>query len=582
MRFKFSSIKSKLLFVSVLILIIPSLVVGLMGYKSANEGLDAAGKATIQNAVTMAMQTIDALNKEVEAGKMSLEDAQEQVKIYLLGEMKPDGTRPINRDVNLGKHGYFVVYDEDGKEIAHPTLEGQNVWEVQDKDGQYLVQEQIKAAQNGGGFTTYSWNFPNEPDRIGKKIMYNKLDVNWDWVVTAGSYMEDFNKSSNEILWTVLITLTSSLIVGLIVVYVFADNISKSVVLVKNQLHQLSENNLTVEDLRLNRNDEIGQLADSMNLMKNNLIHVIENITDVSSTLTAYSGELAASAEETNRVTDQIVDSIHSISDSSEIQSIMAKETEETVQNMAKRLYDIQNNMEQVRKAADQSFEKVQRGKEELGNSSKKMGEIQIKTSQASSSIHQLGKKSNEIGNIVELIADISAQTNLLALNAAIEAARAGEHGKGFAVVASEVRKLAEESNRSAAQINQLVLDIQGDIKRSVQMMDEGEQTVQEGIESLHFTGEEFEQIEQSTLEIVKEAKQVLSSVRHVYEGADQMVKAAVKTAKMVNKSAESTETVAKASREQSATIQEVAAASASLSDMADELSKLVVKFQLK
>ena len=133
-----------------------------MSYKSANEGLDAAGKLTIQNAVTMAMQTIDALNKEVEGGKLGLEEAQERVKIYLLGEMQQDGTRPINNDINLGKHGYFVVYDEEGNEVAHPTLEGKNVWDVQDKDGQYLVREQIKAAQNGGGFTTYSWNFPDE------------------------------------------------------------------------------------------------------------------------------------------------------------------------------------------------------------------------------------------------------------------------------------------------------------------------------------------------------------------------------------------------------------------------------------
>lgn len=553
-----------------------------MSYKSANEGLDAAGKLTIQNAVTMAMQTIDALNKEVEGGKLSLEEAQERVKIYLLGEMQQDGTRPINNDINLGKHGYFVVYDEAGNEVAHPTLEGKNVWDVQDKDGQYLVREQIKAAQNGGGFTTYSWNFPNEPDRFGQKIMYNKLDSNWGWVVTAGSYMEDFNESSNRILWTVLIILISSLTVGLVVVFLFADNISKSIVRVRNQLQNMSDNNLSIEDLQLNRNDEIGELADSMNLMKNNLTHIIENISDVSSTLAAYSEELTASAEETNRATDQIVVSIQSISEGSELQSTMAQNSEQTVQTMAKSIHDIQFYMEHVRKAADQSFEKVQRGKEELGNSSNKMGEIQTKTSQAASSIHQLGSKSNEIGNIVGLIADISAQTNLLALNAAIEAARAGEHGKGFAVVADEVRKLAEESNRSAAQINQLVHDIQGDIEQSVQMMSEGEQSVREGIESLRFTGEEFEQIEESTIEIVNEAKRVSSSISQVNDGTEQMVQAAEKTAEMVQQSAEMTETVAAASEEQSASIQEVAAASASLSKMAEELGKIVGQFQLK
>ena len=94
----------------------------------------------------------------------------------------------------------------------------------------------------------------------------------------GGSYMEDFNESSNRILWTVLIILISSLTVGLVVVFLFADNISKSIVRVRNQLQNMSDNNLSIEDLQLNRNDEIGELADSMNLMKNNLTHIIENI----------------------------------------------------------------------------------------------------------------------------------------------------------------------------------------------------------------------------------------------------------------------------------------------------------------
>lgn len=575
------SIKSKLFIVSFLFLLVPSLILGTISYTSAKNGLDEAGEQSIKNAVTQALQLINALNEQVEAGSLPLEDAQEQVKVYLLGEMDSEGKRPINKDIDLGENGYFVIYDEKGLEVAHPSIEGQNMWDAQDKEGKLLVQEQIATAVNGGGFTTYSWNYPNNENKIGQKIMYNAFDENWGWIVTAGSYMDDFNESSNSILWTVLFTVIGSLLVGTILIYLFANHISKPIQAVNKQLAELSENNMTVENLSFKRKDEIGQLASSLNRMKENLHQMIAQISNVSHALAASSEQLTASAEETNLATEQIAGSIQQISDNAIQETQMAKVSESTAQTMASNLETIQHHVEDVSKSANDSYVKVQRGKEEIQHSSDKMLEIQEKTTQAASAIHELGNKSNEIGNIVGLITDISTQTNLLALNAAIEAARAGEHGKGFAVVADEVRKLAEESNRSAAQISQLVADIQVEIKQSVQTMAEGEEKVQEGIVSIERTGREFEQIETSTDEIVKIAKTVLDSVKDVNEGTEKMVKAVSDTTQMVLQSSAEAETVAAASEEQSASIQEVASASASLSKMAEELSGIVSKFKL-
>ena len=85
-----------------------------------------------------------------------------------------------------------------------------------------------------------------------------------------------------------------------------------------------------------------------------------------------------------------------------------------------------------------------------------------------------MGDQSNQIGQIVDVIKGIADQTNLLALNAAIEAARAGEQGRGFAVVAEEVRKLAEQSSTSAAQIATLIGNIQRETERAVGVMEKG------------------------------------------------------------------------------------------------------------
>ena len=106
--------------------------------------------------------------------------------------------------------------------------------------------------------------------------------------------------------------------------------------------------------------------------------------------------------------------------------------------------------------------------------------------------IGELGAKSAEIGGIVETITGIAEQTNLLALNAAIEAARAGEQGRGFAVVAEEVRKLAEESQRAAGSIANLIGEIQGATERAVRVVVEGAERVERGTETVERTRAAF------------------------------------------------------------------------------------------
>ena len=170
------SIKQKLIMISSLLLIVPILILGATSYIVARDQLDLKGEVILQNGVRQVMQLIEAKKLEISRGEISLEDAQEEIKVMLLGPMDAEGKRPINRNIDLGEHGYFVVYGTDGTEIMHPSLEGQNVWDVEDKSGKgfKLVQESVKSAQNGGGFITYAWTLPGS-ERIGEKISYQEI-----------------------------------------------------------------------------------------------------------------------------------------------------------------------------------------------------------------------------------------------------------------------------------------------------------------------------------------------------------------------------------------------------------------------
>jgi methyl-accepting chemotaxis protein len=157
-----------------------------------------------------------------------------------------------------------------------------------------------------------------------------------------------------------------------------------------------------------------------------------------------------------------------------------------------------------------------------------------------------LSVRVNEIGSILVLMNEIADQTNLLALNAAIEAARAGESGRGFAVVAEEVRRLAERSKSSAADIAVIADGVHSETNATVMAMEKGAKQMQRGLALL-------EAVTQATAQVRLTTQQQRSATGQVVETMDQLTDA---------------------SRQVSATAQQIASASASLAGLAENLGK--------
>lgn len=275
------NIKKKLIFMISLFFIVPMIILGIISYYYAKNELDKKGQEILKNSVKMVISMIDEKNKEVERGNISLEEAQEEIKEYMLGKKRKDGTRSMDNNINLGENGYFIVYGQDGLEIAHPRIEGQNIWNTEDYSGTgyFFVRDVIKVANRGGGFTYYDWVFPNS-DKIGTKIKYSETDTNWNWVVNATAYVEDFNKGAKNILYILIITVTLAVIIGFTIIIFIAQKMSEPIEKLADQAIRISNGELEMNDIEINGNDEIAYLTKAFNQMIHDIKRLIKEIKD--------------------------------------------------------------------------------------------------------------------------------------------------------------------------------------------------------------------------------------------------------------------------------------------------------------
>ncbi|MCR8852111.1 methyl-accepting chemotaxis protein [Lysinibacillus fusiformis] len=575
-------IRTKLIIISLSLLLIPGLIIGVSSYNSANKHLDDLGERMLKNNVEMALQLIDSMNYAVQIGEITLEEAQEKVKQNLIGDLRSDGTREITTNVDLGEDGYFAIYGADGDRIAHPFSEGENAWESVDSHGVYMVQNMINAAQNGGGFTYYARAMPNDPDAEEDKIAYSALDPNWGWVVSASSFMTSFNHGIHLIQYTIIITLGISILMGVIVIFLFARHLAIPVQMVTDRVEKIANQHLTFTYLNVKNKDELGILATGINTMTTNLRGMIETVSNSAEHVAATSEQLTASSEQTSTASDEITKAIQQISTGQEKQLLGMKEANHSVTEISSSLTAITENIKELNDLSIETSKVSLSGNEVITQSVEQMNQINKQNIMTNEAMLLLESKSQEIGEIINVITSIAAQTNLLALNAAIEAARAGEQGKGFAVVADEVRKLAEESGNAANNISTLIGEIQLHTQNTVQIVNEGQSVVETGIHYVANAGKTFDVIAADVDMINNKLSSVSTEIQEINANTENLVNEILKTQDVTDQSSSYTQQVVAAAEEQSATMIEMTFASRSLAEMSQELQNLVSNFKTK
>ncbi|UFJ43206.1 methyl-accepting chemotaxis protein [Brevibacillus humidisoli] len=343
---------------------------------------------------------------------------------------------------------------------------------------------------------------------------------------------------------------------------------------------QAAEGDLTVS-APVKSKDELGQLAHHFNTMIANVKGLITQISGVSNQVSDASTLLNTSIEETTLTTEQITSSIKQVATGADSQRQSSKESARAMEEMAAGIQRIAESATSVAETAQQVEKVSKQGNETVQTTEKQMDAIRETVSEAAHIVEKLGERSQEIGNILEVIVDISNQTNLLALNAAIEAARAGEHGRGFAVVADEVRKLAEQSRESSDQISLLIERIQEDMKNAIDSMQKGQTEVKIGSEVVRETGLAFQQIYQSIEVVSSQIQEVSASVEELSAGAEEVTASIEQLSTLAEEGSTYSASVAATADLQLATIQQLQSSSNHVKKLADDLKTEVRKFTI-
>jgi methyl-accepting chemotaxis protein len=349
------------------------------------------------------------------------------------------------------------------------------------------------------------------------------------------------------IVWSAVLCVIFSIISGFTVIVIM-----KMLKPLIEGIRLVATGDLSLE-LKPKNDDEVGELIRSLDTFICSLRGIVEEVEQSTVYLSEHaikiSSDSASMAAGTQEQTRQAI----------EVASAMEEMTKTITEN-SRNATETANTAKIAKNAAEDGGKVVQ----DTVIGMKRIADVVEKSA---ATVDALGKSSNQIGQIINVIDDIADQTSLLALNAAIEAARAGEHGRGFAVVADEVRKLAERTTKATKEIANMITVIQTETRKAVESMEDGTKEVTRGIELADRAGASLNQI-------VQISQRVTDMISQIAAASDQQSKA-------IEHIAINVESISKVARQTADGTQQIAHATEDLNVLTERLNQLVKKFNI-
>jgi methyl-accepting chemotaxis protein len=467
----------------------------------------------LHDMVTSVLGMVKFYDGQVAAGKLSLADAQEAVKVAARAQRWGDGN-------------YYGIYQYDGVTLVHsnPKFEGVNRIDTRDPQGKRTVADLIDAGRlPGGGFVWTLVPRPGQQEAVSK-LSYAGGYEPWKWVIQAGVYVDDID----AIVWHGVLTiggfsLVAAILAGGLAAYV-GRSISRPIAGLAGTMETLAGGTMSVTVPYVAEKNEIGTMARTVEVFRASMAEAEALRLEQENMKQAAAAERRASlmsmAADFESAVGGVVEAVSASSAemrrSAETLTSSARHTSSKSDEIVALSDEASRNVSAVAGASEELFASISEISQRLAQAVRTTGEANAEAQTAAGLMQSLERATGKIGEVVGLINSIASQTNLLALNATIEAARAGEAGKGFAIVASEVKALARQTADATDEIRNQVGAIQQEATAALKSISGVTRTVTDISELVTAVAAATEEQTAATEEISRRVQQVATGTEAV------------------------------------------------------------------
>lgn len=469
---------------------------------------------------------------------------------------------------------YAYVVSADGTMLYHPTAEKIGL-PVENQAVTSLVAEIGKGNKPETDVIVYEFN-----GAIKYAAFYISSNSDYILVITADEdeVFTDMNGIIKRCSESAGITVVLCTIVALIIAIRIVKPIEKITAIVG----KISDFDFREDEKQAaisKKKDECGMMGRSIEHLRRELVEVVKKITGQSRELYNASQTLSVSANETSISVEQVEKAISEIAQGATSQ---AQETQTATENVIVMGNMIEETNEEVEK-----LRASMRTMRDAGNTAmdilKELNSVNQKTKDAMQVIYEQTNVTNEsalkIKEATNIITEIAEETNLLSLNASIEAARAGEQGRGFAVVAAQIQKLAEQSNESARQIEEIINILIAESQKSVETMEEVKVVIEKQNENVANTEDAFQNVKNGIDNSIEGIRTIAGKTEKLDEARVRVVDVVQNLTAIAQENAASTEETSASAAEVGAIMTNIAENASQLNQIANELEESVKQF---